>query len=113
MKIYFKLLTLSLLLVGFTGLTSCSDDDNSSSPKVPTELKVSDVTATSATLSWTANNDANSYEIQINDAETSSVTATNYELDELEMGTKYTWKIRAKKDELYSEWVDGEAFTTL
>lgn len=83
----------------------------------PTGLAVSDVTNTTATLSWNAGaatewevrygTDANNYGTPV------SVTELTYTITGLTASTNYVAQVRAKYgDNLYSEWVSFEGFKT-
>ena len=84
---------------------------------VPTNLEVSNVTNTSATLSWNAGaatewevrygTDANSYGTPV------AVTEPTYTITGLTACTDYVAQVRAKYGEnLYSEWVSFDSFKT-
>ena len=84
----------------------------------PTGLTVSNVTNTTATLSWNAGaatewevrygTDANNYGTPV------TVTEPTYTLTGLTANTNYVAQVRAKYgDNLYSEWVSFEGFKTL
>jgi Fibronectin type III domain. len=125
MKKKLKQITFTLGVVFFSllGFSSCDNEEPTTpttpaepieliAPAAPTELKVSDITYSSATLSWAASADALVYEIAI---ETKSLptSITSYKLTDLASATEYEWKIRARNGYfLYSEWVNGPTFTT-
>ena len=107
MKKVVKLLSILFLVSGLFFVVSCGDKktkvDN------PTNLSVSDVTEFSAKFTWSGT--ADSYEIMLG-SQTFTVTTTAYSATDLTEGTKYAWKVRAKKGSDYSDWVDGTEFTT-
>ena len=94
------------------------DDFNVQQYAAPTGLAVSNVTNTSATLSWNAGaatewevhygTDANNYGTPV------AVTEPTYTITGLTASTNYVAQVRAKYgDNLYSEWVSFEGFKTL
>ena len=90
----------------FTTLPSC--------PK-PTNLAVTltEGKSTEATLGWTENGSATSWEICLNDDETSVITATTnpYTVTNLTPEATYTAKVRAvNSDEEKSRWSDSVTF---
>lgn len=101
--------------------TSCSIG-----PKVlttPTNLQVADITATSATLSWTGDENASSYAVFITDGTNNiekDVTTTSITISELSPNTDYIWDVKAIGDginyadsEPSSQDEEGAEFTTL
>ena len=110
MKNVMKLL--SILLLASVVFTSCGDKKNT--VDIPTNLSVTDITDVSAKLMWSGS--ADSYEIMLSSQLATnppfSSTTTSLVLSNLTANTAYTWKIRAKKGDNYSEWVAGTAFTT-
>ncbi len=75
----------------------------------PTELSVSNVTETGATVSWTGT--ATAYEVQLNDSEVETVTTTSKTYTDLTAATLYLVKVRSVCAESKSDWV-VTAFTT-
>ncbi len=63
-----------------------------------------------AVLAW--DGEATIYEVSVDGGEAKAVTSKSYKATGLTPEKDYTWKVRAKVDGLYSEWVDGPAFTT-
>lgn len=86
---------------------------------VPTSPSAGSITASSATLSWTAAAGADSYEVRSGTTSGSLGAATNvgnvtsYSLSELTDETTYYYQIRTKKGSEYSAWTDESSFTTL
>ncbi len=76
----------------------------------PTNLAVSAITQTSATVSWTGT--ATSYEIKLNGGTAETVTATTKTYTDLTAETAYTVEVRAVCAESQSAWV-SVPFTTL
>ena len=93
--------------ITFTTLPGCTD---------PSGLTVSDISQTSATLNWTENGSASTWQIRLNDDEgnTYTVYSTTRTLTGLTPGTTYTAKVRANCGGItgYSEWSDPVSFTT-
>ncbi len=75
-----------------------------------TDLTVSNITATSAEISW--NGSATGYEIRLNGGDAEPVTGTSKTLTDLSEGAEYTVEVRAVCGYNCSEWVSTE-FTTL
>lgn len=86
---------------------------------VPTSPSAGSITASSATLSWTAAAGADSYEVRYGTTSGSLGAATNvgnvtsYSLSELTDETTYYYQIRTKKGSGYSAWTIESSFTTL
>ena len=108
MKDTIKLLSILLLVNGMV-FTSCEEKPSNSSVSAPTNLSVTDITGSSARLTWLGT--ADSYEIMVG-SNTYTATTTVCEPTDLAPATQYTWKVRAKKGSNYSNWVTGTNFTT-
>lgn len=81
----------------------------------PTNLVATNVTATTATLSWDKVENASSYTLKIGEKEIENVVAP-YTVEGLTASTEYTWSVKAVGDGsryISSEYATGEAFTTL
>ena len=76
----------------------------------PTALTASNITQTSADVSW--NGTASSYEVRLNGGTPETVTATSKTLTGLTAGTAYTVEVRAVCASSQSAWV-STSFTTL
>ena len=113
MKNVVKIVSILLLISGIV-FVSCQDKnkdkDKQTSVSAPTNLSVTDITWLSAKLTWSGT--ADSYEIAVGN-KTYTATTTLCAPTDLSASTPYTWKVRAKKGNNYSEWVDGPNFTTL
>jgi hypothetical protein len=82
-------------------------------PEAPTNLAYSELDHDSVVLTWDGT--TYSYEIEIvglTETETGTVSVKVVTLQNLIYSTEYTWRIRAIEGDLFSEWVDGPAFTT-
>ena len=79
----------------------------------PTNLQCT-AAATSATLNWTQNGSASTWQICLNGDETNliDVSGRPYTFTGLTPETTYTAKVRAKIGEYYSVWSDEASFTT-
>ena len=80
----------------------------------PTNLVATNVTATTATLSWNKVENASSYTLKIGEKEFENVVAP-YTAEGLTASTEYTWSVKAVGDGsryISSEYATGEAFTT-
>ena len=75
----------------------------------PTALTASNITQTSADVSW--NGTATGYEVRLNGGTPESVTATSKTLTGLTAGTAYTVEVRAVCESSQSPWV-STSFTT-
>ena len=75
----------------------------------PTALTASNITQTSAEVSW--NGTASSYEVRLNSGTPETVTATSKTLTGLTAGTAYTVEVRAVCENSQSPWV-STSFTT-
>ena len=83
----------------------------------PSELAVSNITQTSATLNWTENDAATEWQICVNGDETNAIPATTnpYTLTGLTPNTTYTVKVRANcgGSNGVSLWCKETTFTTI
>ncbi|MFP4555504.1 MAG: GEVED domain-containing protein [Bacteroidales bacterium] len=86
-------------------------------PAAPTGLSASDITTNSATLSWDASADATSYDVQFRQEggawNTSNVSGTSANANDLDAATVYEWQVRANNANGSSEYSSIETFTTL
>ena len=78
----------------------------------PTSLVVMETTGSTATLGWTENGEASSWQICLNGDEANliNVTANPYTLTELTAETAYTAKVRANCGEEQSAWSNEVSF---
>ncbi len=78
----------------------------------PTNLTVTNITETSADLTWTAGGSESSWQVRLGeDGDAVDVTVTSHTFTELTASTQYTAYVRANCGESYSTWV-SIAFTT-
>ena len=75
----------------------------------PTDLTVSNITETSAEISW--NGTASSYEVRLNGGSAETVSTTSTTFTDLTAATDYTVEVRAVCGTSQSEWVSTD-FTT-
>ncbi len=80
---------------------------------VPSNLTVDDITIDAATLSWTENSEATSWQIQLNDEAPVAVSTNPFTLTGLTPDTEYTVKVRSHRGGKYSGWSDAVDFSTL
>ena len=79
---------------------------------VPTNVTVSDITPTSATIDWTPGGNEQMWEIDCNGTRYNS-SAHPFRLNELREQTTYTVKVRARCDsDTYSDWSEPITFAT-
>ena len=81
----------------------------------PTGLAVTNVTSSSATLSWNENGSATAWQIMLNNDESNiiDVDAFPYTITGLAPGTTYTAKVRAYCDNFdQSSWTSSDSFIT-
>ncbi|MBQ6307940.1 MAG: choice-of-anchor J domain-containing protein, partial [Bacteroidales bacterium] len=76
----------------------------------PTGLAASDVTAHTATISWTS--DAAAWQVQLGEETPIDVTEPTYTFTGLAAETTFTAKVRANCGGTYSEWTNPVSFTT-
>jgi hypothetical protein len=85
-------------------------------PSTPTGLNSSNVTSSSATLSWSATSGATSYDVQIRPQggswNTYTVTSNSYNASNLASSTTYEWQVRAKNSAGTSSYSSIASFTT-
>lgn len=86
-------------------------------PSVPTGLSTSNITTSSATLSWNAASGATSYDVQVRPQggtwSTYNVTSTSYNASGLNSSSTYEWQVRAKNTAGSSNYSSVVNFTTL
>lgn len=107
MKKILQMAGLCALIIGF--VVSC-DPNKPQEPEtlaVPTGLDVTDITATSATLSWSGVEGAVGYEVRINDGNPVAATGTTHAATGLTPDSEQTWAVRAVKGNIMSEWAEG------
>ena len=119
MKKHIIFLTLTALLAAF--VAACNDNGTDDGGKddagelkpvvAPSNLRVENLLDMSAVLVWDGEN--SEYEVEWNGTMMLVTPSISFGIDSLTPETSYTWKVRAKEGERYSEWVDGPAFTTL
>lgn len=80
---------------------------------VPSNLTVDNITIDAATLSWTENSEATSWQIQLNDEAPVAVSTNPFTLTGLTPDTEYTVKVRSHRGGKYSGWSDAVDFSTL
>lgn len=80
---------------------------------VPSNLTVDNITIDAATLSWTENGEATSWQIQLNDEAPVAVSTNPFTLTGLTPDTEYTVKVRSQRGGEYSGWSDAVDFSTL
>lgn len=79
----------------------------------PSALTVTDLTATSATISWTANGGETEWTIEFNGEELTGITENPYTFEDLTPETAYLVKVKANCTEtVSSEWTELEFSTT-
>lgn len=109
-KILFTTL-LGITCLNLIMFTSCNKENEIPDPvPAPGNLAVSNITTSTAKLSWEGSADA--YEITLGTQIIDTVKTTYYDLVGLEQNTEYTWEIRAQKNDINSESVKGPAFKT-
>ncbi len=79
---------------------------------LPTNLRVTDKTQTTAVLEWDAAENAESYIVRLDGDATYPVSALTHTLENLTAGTAYTWEVASVRGDEQSTWVAGEGFTT-
>ncbi len=85
-----------------------------SKPAVPVALDASELSVASFTANWENVSDATSYLLNVNGTEYPvSASATSYELKNLQPETDYTYKVKALKDDLMSDYSNAVTVTTL
>jgi hypothetical protein len=115
MKNSIRLASIAFAMCFAAVLSSCEPKDpppggGDETLAVPTELKVGNVTDVSASLSWSG--EATTYEVSVDGADAVTIKAKTFTATGLTPETTYEWQVRAKDGELFSDWVDGEPFTT-
>ncbi len=85
-------------------------------PSTPSGLNSSNVTSSSASLTWNASTGATSYEIQLRPQggswNTYTVTSNSYNASSLASSTVYEWQVRAKNSAGTSSYSSVASFTT-
>ncbi len=120
MKKHIIFLTLTALLAAF--VAACNDNGTDDGGKddageelkqvvTPSNLRIESQLDVSAVLAWDGEN--SEYEVEWNGEVLPATQSISYGIENLTPETTYTWKVRAKEGERYSEWVEGPAVTTL
>lgn len=79
----------------------------------PTLNPATDVTATSATISWTANSGETEWTIEVNGEETTGITENPYTIENLNPSSSYSVRIKANcSDEEMSDYSSAITFNT-
>src|SRR5699024_10706643 len=86
----------------------------------PTDVEITDITDTTAEISWTAGADEDQWEVLYgetgfdtdSEGESVLVEATSYTIEELDPETEYDVYVRSVCGENYSDWTGPETFTT-
>lgn len=73
-------------------------------PAVPTELKATNKFQRELELSWAAGTAGTTWELQVGDASPIEVNKNSHVLEDLEPNTPYAIKLRAKANNVASEW---------
>ena len=80
----------------------------------PTNLEVTDVGSTTATLKWEGSGSGVKFEIAVSPGNINDNNASSpYSLSKLTPGTTYSWQVRATKGTSTSSWATGQTFKTL
>ncbi len=117
MKTIMLFARISLMMCGIAALNACSEPPVGPIGKeklgTPEKLRVEAVSGTTAELSWKAVEGAGKYSVVFGDMEAVDVTEASYSATGLTSETIYTWKVRAIKGDVASEWAMGPGFSTL
>lgn len=100
---------------------ACNDgDDNTSDDSsekgdlkpvvLPTNPRIEELSDVTVVLTWDGN--SSGYEVEMNKEVLPATQSISYGLKGLTPETTYTWKVRSKEGQRYSEWVNGPDFTT-
>jgi len=110
----------SLIALLATLGAACHDDDNNDpdpdGPDVqkplvlPTNTRVEKLSDASAILVWDGT--SSEYDVEMN-SEVVTTKSISCGFKDLQPETTYSWKVRSREGERYSEWVAGPDFTTL
>lgn len=117
MKKLIKLAGFGALVFGLAVSCTPEKDKETTPPEpetldVPAGLAFSNLTDTSATLTWDEVEGADAYNVRINDGEAFSVDSNTHEADGLVAETLYTWAVQAYNEDTESEWSEDATFTT-
>jgi endoglucanase len=85
---------------------------STSPPGAPSNLRTSNITDTSVTLSWTAGLGATSYDAQRNGGNTASASGTSFDFTGLSCGTTYTLGVQSVNSYGTSSYVTTTAMTS-
>ena len=77
----------------------------------PTDLTVAGTTATSVQIHWN-HPDADRHEVSIDEGNAYEIMGLGCTVNGLSAETSYTWKVRSCKNDVWSEWTQGDVFTT-
>ncbi|MEK6756209.1 MAG: fibronectin type III domain-containing protein, partial [Bacteroidota bacterium] len=84
-------------------------------PDPPTNLQVSSITSTSATLGWSGGSPEVKFDVQVSPGSLSfpGINSNSVVASPLSPNTEYTWQVRSTKGDNASSWVAGPRFKTL
>lgn len=128
MKITAKLASVLIAVSAIAALSSCDPEKKDTTVAPPEKLEVVKKSDKTAELRWLG--DAHIYEMIISPkpesldgartygtitrtSEPEIVNGHSHIVTDLIAETTYTWKIRARRDDIFSDWVEGPEFTTL
>lgn len=99
---------------GTTAVTdSLTVDDEVVPPDAPTALAVTAYTTTTVSLSWTDGSASDAFEVQrLDPLATEAAATTSLTWTGLSPNTAYSFRVRAQKDGLWSEWSSAVAQAT-
>ena len=95
--------------VSYKGTTKTQTVNVTVPPAVPTNLQVSNIGSTTATISWSGS--ASSYQYRVNSGSWNTTTSTSVNLTDLTAGTSYTFQVKAVNGSCESSAV-STTFTT-
>jgi chitodextrinase len=107
MKKFLSLAGLCALMLGFVACQPLAEPLTA-----PTDLSQTNVTASSATLSWNAVADADSYNVRLNDGGLIPVASNVYQAIGLTPGTVYNWVVQAVRGDDLGPWSAMMSFVT-
>lgn len=88
-------------------------DSGAVPPDTPTDLAVTAYTTTTVSLSWTDASTSDAFEVQrLDPLATEAAATTSLTWTGLSPNTTYSFRVRAQKDGLWSEWSSAVAQTT-
>lgn len=114
----YSFLSILMIASAFVAFNGCSDsNDPDTDPENPLEplekpynLGIDSISHETAMFHWEGNSDL--YEVEVSGMPSVDYEGTAFGIDGLKKLTDYTWRVRAKRGDEVTDWVEGLSFKT-